>query len=437
MVQKGRSIARALAVLALVTTVPLSAATVGNEDTGDRRPTFTADVLPILQENCQVCHRSQALGVSGMVAPMPLLTYEDVRPWAKSIARVVQEKVMPPWSASEHFRGVFENERYLTDEEVATLVRWSRTGAAAGDAADAPPPVEFPEKEWWLGEPDLVLPLPEPIWVGDEVEDWQPMVQIPLTAEMLPEDRWLKAIECKPGSGVVHHIVVYAQGEGLGRDRGEAGVGGNLGGLAPGAQPDMLREGYGILLKKSSTLAISMHYHKEPGPGTGVYDQSVIGLHFYPEGTPAKNVQISPIGNLGFEIPPGHPSWQVGMSRTFDRPVTLLSMLPHMHFRGAAARYVAYYPDGREEVLLDVPRYDYAWQHSYRFVEPRQLPAGSRIDVTMWFDNSVENPANPDPMRAVRFGGPTTDEMALGWLYYTFDDEKPSPAGGYVVGGGE
>ncbi len=397
-------------------------------DDAARPVTFTKDVLPILQENCQTCHRPATIGVSGMVAPMALTTYEEVRPWAKSIVKAIESGKMPPWSASREFRGVFKNERYLTDEEIDTIARWVNSGAPMGRAEDAPPPRLFPQREWWLGEPDVIVRLPEPVWVGDEVEDWQPMYQIPLTEDVLPEDRWLRGMECVPDSNVVHHIVVYAYGQGMDRDRGNVGVGGNLGGLAPGAEPEVADEGYGYLLKKGTTLAVSMHYHKETGPGTGAWDQSRIGLFFYPKDAKARNVQISPVGNMTFEIPPGVDRWEVGMARTFERPVTVLGLLPHMHFRGAAARYVAIYPDGRRETLLDVPNYDYAWQHNYRFQEARRLPVGTRLEVRMWFDNSPANPANPDPTKAVRFGGPTTDEMALGWMYFTFDDEAPTVA---------
>ena len=416
-----------IALIALCAAIAMNAAPIAaaDDDAVTGRVTFTKDILPILQENCQTCHRPSTAGFGSMVAPMALIEYTQVRPWAKAMADKVQSREMPPWSASKEQRGLFENERYLTDEEIAKIVRWSQTGALRGSPEDAPAPLVFNDKEWWLGVPDLIVPLPERVWVSDDKADWQPSFSVELTEEMLPEDRWLRAMESKPGSSVVHHIVVYADME---RDRGPVGVGGNLGGLAPGAEPEFSKEGYGILLKKGTTLRISMHYHKEPGPGTGAWDQSRIGLHFYPKDTKAQNIQISPIGNMGFEIPPGSANWEVGMARTFERPVTLMSMLPHMHFRGTAAKYTAYYPDGTEEMLLDVPRYDYAWQHSYSFTEPKHLPVGTRIEVSMWFDNSTENPANPDPEKSVRFGGPTTDEMALGWMYYSFNDEEPAVA---------
>jgi mono/diheme cytochrome c family protein len=405
-----------------------SAAVFAADDDADAKITFTKDILPILQQNCQSCHRPFTVGISGMVAPMSLVTYDEVRPWVKSIAKVVQSREMPPWSASEKFHGKFKNERVLSDAEIQKITRWAATGAPMGNADDAPAPLTFSKSEWYLGEPDLVVQLPEPVWVGDDVEDWQPMIQIKLTEEQLPKNRWLRGMECIPGSPVVHHIVVYAFGQGMERDRGNVGAGGNLGGLAPGAEPAFEPEGYGILLTKGTTLAVSMHYHKEPGPGTGAWDQSKIGLYFLPDETEAKNVHISPIGSVDFEIPAGHPNWEVGMARIFDRPIEIHGMLPHMHFRGAGSRYEAFYPDGTSEVLLEVPKYDYKWQHNYSFHEPKKLPAGTRVEVRMTFDNSPNNPANPDPTVPVRFGAPTTDEMAFGWMYFSYEDEQPKVA---------
>jgi hypothetical protein len=172
-----------------------------------------------------------------------------------------------------------------------------------------------------------------------------------------------------------------------------------------------------------------MHYHKEPGPGTGTWDQSKIGLFFYPEEAEVKETHVAPIGTMRFEVPAGDPNYKLEMSDTFDRPIHLLSMLPHMHFRGKAARYEATYPDGTTELLLDVPNYDYDWQHSYQFAEDKHLPAGTKVDVTLWFDNSADNPSNPDPTQPVRFGIATDDEMAFGWMAYSYDDEAPRKAG--------
>ena len=387
-------------------------------------PTFTKDVLPIVQKNCQTCHRPEPIKMSGLVAPFSLATYEDARPWAKAIAKAVSTKMMPPWFATEKFHGVFRNERTLTQDQIDTIVAWVEQGAKKGNPADAPAPVEFSSKEWWLGEPDLIVPLPEKLWVSDEVEDWQPMINVTLTPEQLPEDRWLKTIEAQADSKAVHHIVVYSTNphqEARTEAAGQLGYG-NIGGLAPGAEPSFMQDGYGILIKKGVTLRISMHYHKEAGAGTGSWDQSRLGLFFYDKGETVKPINIEPIGDMNFEIPAFKKDHLVTADYTFDKPFEVLNYLPHMHLRGSAARYTAYLPDGTEEILLDIARYQYNWQLYYEYPKPRAFPAGTRIKVDMTFDNSTENPVNPDPARNVRFGASTSDEMALGWMAYSWLD---------------
>lgn len=373
-------------------------------------PTFTKDVLPILQENCQNCHRPSGLNLGGMVAPMSLMTYEDVRPWAKSIAREVSNRNMPPWDASLEFNGVFKNERTLTDEEIATIVRWVETGAKRGRMEDAPQQIEFETTEhgWSLTDaPDVVLTFKEPVWVGDEVEDWQPMIPVEIPDGLLDEDRWIRAIEFKPGSEVVHHIVGFTGGQ----------MGGMIGGIAPGSELDVLPEGYGMLLQEGTPVLMGMHYNKEAGPGTGVWDHSEMALWFHE--TPVHHdVRWRAALSTTFAIPPGDPHHVVDVSYTFEEDSLLLALSPHMHFRGKAAKYVATYPDGRSEVLIDVPRYDFNWQSHYTFKEPLRLPAGTRLEVAMVFDNSADNPANPDPTATVRWGLPTTDEMANAWFNY-------------------
>jgi hypothetical protein len=387
------------------------------------QPTFNRDVLPILQANCQECHRPKSINISGMVAPFALTSYDEARPWAKSIARAVESRKMPPWFATEEFHGVFRNERGLTSDEIATVVRWASSGAERGLEEDAPAPLVFEDTEWWLGEPDLVVTLPEPVWVGDDVVDWQPNINIELTAEMLPEDRFIRAVECQPGAEGVHHIVINAMPPGGDNSLASAVGGKGIGGLAPGSEPSLALEGYGILLEKGSTLRVNMHYFKEPGEGTGFWDQSKIGIHFYPKDQQIIEVTGDALGTLDFEIPPGQPAWQVGLARTFERDFSVLSYLPHMHLRGVAANYRAYFPDGTSETILDVPEYDYNWQVSYEYPEPRHFPAGTRIEVKLTYDNSEDNPSNPDPGKAVGFGLPTTAEMAFGFLTFVWDDE--------------
>ena len=361
-------------------------------------PTFYKDVLPIVQENCQSCHRSEGINMGGMVAPMAFVDYAGTRPWAKSIARVVADRVMPPWHATAEFNGVFRNERTLTEDEIATLVEWVRTGAAEGDQADAPEPIVWANAEWRLGEPDLIVSLPEPFWVADEVEDQYQNIPVTITNEMLPVPRYIRASEARGGSKVVHHIVARP-----------------IGGMAPGGGHQEFIEGYGTLLEPGTVVNFNMHYHKEPGEGTGTWDQSRVALWFHT--TPVYHpVRSTAIGNWTFEVPPGEADWRVGASMILDEDTTLLSMTPHMHLRGSAGKYTAFYPDGTVEVLLDVPAYDFNWQTAYTYAEPKLLPAGTRLQYEAHFDNSDTNLANPDSSQAVRYGGPTTSEMMLGFM---------------------
>lgn len=403
-----------LLTAAMIATFGFSAEA-ADDDAPSADVTFTRDVLPILQQNCQTCHRPGGDNYTGMVAPMSLMTYEETRPWAKSIAKEVGERTMPPWHASGEFKGVFSNERSLTDAQIQTIQKWVATGARHGRPEDAPAPVVFPDFNGWrIGEPDLIVTFEEPYHVADEVEDLYVTISARITEEQLPEDRWVKAIEWKGGSSVVHHIVGSAVPPGA-ATRAQGGYG--LGSIAPGEEPMMFPDGYAKVLLKGSKLIFSMHYHKEPGPGTAVDDISMVAFKFYPKDAKIKHfVDHGAIGNSGFEIPPNHPNWKVGAARTFEEDTTLLALHPHMHLRGKNAKYVAFYPDGTQETLLEVPKWDFNWQTDYSFKVPKKLPAGTRVEYTAHFDNSSDNPANPDPSIPVRFGGPTTDEMMLGYV---------------------
>ncbi len=371
--------------------------------------TFFKDVLPIVQENCQVCHRDAGADMGGMIAPMSLTTYNEVRPWAKAIAKQVAAKSMPPWHASPDFHGVFQNERTLTDEEIETIVAWTNAGAKRGNPNDAPEPMNWPTSKWQIGEPDLIVKLPEPYLVTDDVEDEYVDIPVTITKNMLPEPRWIKAAEIHNGSNVVHHVIARP-----------------LAGNAPGIGARVYPDGYGALLSPGDVVTFQMHYHKEAGPGTAVYDQTEIGIKFHTD--PVHHpMTTTPIGNTAFQIPPGVANWPVGASRIFEEDTLLVSMMPHMHLRGKDARYTAYYPDGSQEELLYVPRYDFNWQTPYEYDEPKLLPKGTRVDVIMHFDNSADNPYNPDPTDAVVFDGPTTAEMMLGWIYITSAEPQPDP----------
>jgi mono/diheme cytochrome c family protein len=394
----------ALALIALSAT-PAAAAGV---DRGEP-VTFTKHVEPILQDHCQDCHRPLGLNLGGMVAPMPFTTYAETRPWAKSIARNVRDREMPPWHAATEQKGVFGNERTMSEAEIDTIVRWASTGAAMGDPADAPAPLSWPEGEWTFGEPDLIVEMPEPYFVADEVEDIYVDVDVEITEEMLPEPRWIRMGQAKGGSPVVHHIIARP-----------------LGGLAPGSDPAEYPKGYGALLEPGTTVTFQMHYHKEAGPGTGVWDQSQVAVWFHDEPV-THPITTTAMGNFRFQIPPGADDYEVTAERVVEEEIELISLLPHMHLRGAYARYDAYYPDGSHEVLLEVPEYDFNWQTRYHYDELKTLPVGTRLEFTARYDNSEANGQRVgfDWTRAVGYGEPTTDEMMFG--FYTFAPKNPLP----------
>ncbi len=396
---------------------------------GARKITFTKDILPILQENCQECHRPGGDTVAGVGAPMALITYDEVRPWAKAMAEKVTAKEMPPWDATDATHGLFVNERSLSAEQIDTFVKWAASGAARGNPSDAPPVKELADNDGWvMGKPDLEVYLEDPYWVKDEIVDIQPMFQIKITKEMLPEPRWIQAAECRPATSMVHHTFSTVTAPAVEGHPEEMFA---LVSAAAGEDPQQFPDGFGNLLRPGSVVNISMHYHKEPGPGTGKWDRSGVGIKFYPKGREIEHkVNWGPIGdngigNAGFEVPPNHASWPVGWSGTFDDDTLLLSLHPHMHYRGKSMTYTAYYPDGTTEMLLDVDRYNFAWQTIYFYKQPKLIPAGTRIDAIAVFDNSESAKAawpEIDTSQPVRFGEASTDEMMIPYVSWTHAD---------------
>ena len=298
---------------------------------------------------------------------------------------------MPPWDATDHTAGVFLNERTLTQEEIDTVVAWAKRGAPKGDPSKGPAPREWEDTGGFLiGKPDLLVYMEEPYHVGDDVEDEQPNFFITLTEEMLPEPRWIQAIEYQPDAEFVHHITGRAL---IPDEDGEVDVLSentfSLGSIAAGEDPTIYPPGFGNLLRAGMVVRLNVHYHKEPGPGSGGYDRSAVAFRFHPVGAEVKHkVTWNTIGAGAFEIPPGHGNWRVGSSRIFEKDTVLLSLHPHMHFRGQSMKYTAHYPDGAAEVLLDVPEYDYSWQTNYIYREPKVLPAGTRVEIEAVYDNS-------------------------------------------------
>ncbi len=376
-------------------------------------PTFYADVLPILQQNCQTCHREAGTNMGGQIAPWPLVTYEDARPRAPRMASAVREGRMPPWSAADWHKGTFENERVLEDDEKATIIAWAEEGAPAGNPADAPPAPAFltaaqnTGSEWTLGEPDLILSFDEEYCLDDDLRDIYVDIPLHLSEEQLPKDRWIESVEYRNGPAV-HHIV------------------GGVGGLVPGAAPRVYEDGYGRLLEAGPRdINFNMHFNKTPGPGTAVCSNVKVGITFKEPGDVIRHVTggnglfIRPI-----LIPAGASSYSASREYVFEEDVEILSFMPHMHLRGKAAQYEITYPDGRHETLLHVPNYAFNWQHTYRFAEPPFVPAGSTLRFTLWWDNSENNPNNPDPSVDVTWGRPTHAEMSQGYMSFRTMNER-------------
>lgn len=375
-----------------------------DDDAPSRNVTFTKDILPIFQQNCQICHRPGGANMGGMVAPMSFMNYEETRPWVKSIVKAVVDRDMPPWDADLAHKGTFEEERILDQKQIDTIVAWAKAGAPQGNPADAPEPIHWPSNEGWvIGEPDMILTLPEPFFVPDDLKDDTKYFTMTIPEDKLPTDRWIKAVEFRPGSSAVHHIILTP-----------------FGGIAPGNAPLVYRDGYSAKVKKGQKVTWNMHYNKEPGPGTGVWDNSSVGVKFYPEGYEPEHVLTTiPLGPFDFKIPAGEPNYSAGATFTFQKDALINSMMPHMHYRGKRVLYELIYPDGKTETLLHVPRYDFNWQTAYRFKEPKQVPAGTKVKLTGWWDNSKDNPYNPDPTQEVTWGEATHEEMLFGWVSYT------------------
>ena len=419
---------RTLAVLAAVGFAVGVATPAQAGNAAAETPTFYEDVLPILQANCQTCHRPVGQNIGGLVAPMSLTSYAETRPWARSIASKVEAREMPPWFASGP-AGAFANERGLTDAEIDIILRWVDAGAPAGDADDAPPAKQWVEEAnagWSLGTPDFTVQSPEPYLVDDDIYDLNISFFAPLT-EAVPEDTWIRGWEFRTGTeGVVHHMCAFVMPPSgpVGISDGSAAAGADtlgqmLGCIAEGAESGMLPEGFGVLIEKGSTLVFNMHYHKEPADGSGVWSRPEVG--FFVTDEPVKyKVRNDFIPNAGFEIPPNHPRYRIGTSRLLEKDTLVLTYWPHAHLRATAARYTAIYPDGTEELLLDVPHYDQNWQETYRYKEPKLLPRGTRIDVDFWYDNTPERAARRDfdPNRSIGHGNRTDDEMALAFIGY-------------------
>jgi mono/diheme cytochrome c family protein len=369
---------------------------------------YSKAVAPVLAENCASCHKK------GGIAPWQMTDYNIVKGFAPMIREVLRTQRMPPWHADPHY-GTFKNNRALSDEQVKTLVHWVEAGAPRDSAADPLTQLKFETIEWQHGKPDAIVELAPFNVPATGTIDYQR----PEAANPIQEDVWLRAIEFLPGDrSVVHHMLAYnVPASASGRN---AAMGGSyLGGYVPGATPIVFPNDTGIFLPKGSKFAVQMHYTASGKPAT---DVTRIALYYTKEAPkyPLRNMVLA---NPTIRIPPNTKEYTSTQSRVFDRDVLVYSLTAHAHFRGNSANYVATYPDGRQETLLSVPRYDFNWQTTYELAEPKVLPKGTKLVYTASYDNSPQNKANPDPNIEVRWGEQSWEEMLYGNVRLRYLDE--------------
>ena len=424
--------------------------------------TFSKDVAPIMHQNCTECHRP------GEAAPFSTMSYKEIRPWAKSIREKVLSREMPPWHADPHV-GEWSNDRRLTQQEIDTIVAWIDGGAKEGNPKDLPPTPTFVEG-WSIGKPDVVIPMPADFTLEASGPDEYQYFEVD---PGFKEDVYVQMAEARPGNRkIVHHIIAFivpppkagakmpamskeeiakrrAQmekesifyrdgflqrvkmdapvyddgcsmpgGKSGGRSSEEAGT--LLCGYAPGMNQAIWEPGTAKRIPAGSKILFQLHYSKVAG--SVQKDRSSVGL-VLAKTAPKKLSYTRSVSNNNFLIPPGAANHRVTACWNVDQDIHILTLMPHLHVRGKSQTIEAFYPDGRKEVLLDVPNYDFSWQTVYYLKRPAAIPKGTKIVVTSTFDNSAKNKFNPDPTKAVRWGDPTYDEMMIGWIEYTPDNQ--------------
>ena len=383
-------------------------------------PVFYKDVLPIVQNRCQQCHRP------GEIAPMPLLTYSQTRPWAKAIRNAVLARKMPPWFADPMY-GHFANDRSLSKAEIDTLVQWADTGAPAGDPKQAPPPKIWPQS-WNIPTPDAVFEMPNSFSLPARGAIEYQYLILPTH---FTHDVWVQNVEVRPSNrAAVHHAVVYIREPGskwledephekmfsvpLAKGFTTSDI---LMVYTPGNSFDGWDPGMAKRIKAGSDLVLQMHYTAN---GAAASDRTRIGVVFAKQ-PPQKAILTLQMGNDKFVIPPGEPNYRVPVSGTLPNDALLISLFPHMHLRGKAFEYLIVAPGGRVETLLKVDNFDFNWQLNYRLAKPRPIRAGTRLLWAGYFDNSANNPRNPDPTAEVRFGEQSWEEMMIGFFDVAVD----------------
>jgi len=381
---------------------------------------YANDIAPILAEKCVTCHSP------GNIGPFSLDSHRRVRGWASMIKEVTLTHRMPPWYADPHI-GTFSNEMRLTKDEMRKLVAWIDAGAPKD--GDEDPLVAAANREapkWPLGEPDLVVQLPEPQHIPAEGLFDYTYIDIP---SGLTEDKWVRAYDVRPTNREVsHHILVFSHYPphlSHLQPRVEGGLGGYFAGYLPGQDPQVLPEGTGKFVPAGTTFQFQLHYNATGRPEV---DQTEMALYFHDE-APDRVLAVRSAHTIEFEIEPHDPNSPIEAEHFVSRDSLLFGMSPHMHYRGKRMAFEARYPDGEVVPLLSVPYYNFDWQIMYRLAEPLAVPAGTVIRAEGAWDNSARNPFNPDPDATVYFGDQTVDEMFVGYLMYSYDpsDEPLEP----------
>jgi hypothetical protein len=363
--------------------------------------TFTKDVAPILYKSCVECHRPT------MFAPMSLLTYDDVRPYARSIKQRVVSRIMPPLGA-DPAHGEFKNDPRLSQAEIDTIAAWVDGGAVKGSDADMPKAPQFADG-WTIGKPDAVFTMEEEYDIpATGVIPYQ-YLRVPTH---LTEDKWIQAIEIRPSANAqVHHVLAYTQPAGEPIRQGGALGPTNIGGVTPNKPGITFEPGVARLLRGNSDLIMQMHYTTNGKPAK---DRTRIGV-IYAKQSPTKLQAGGMVLQPRFVIPAYDGNAAVKGATKLERDTVMTSLTPHMHVRGKDMTYIAHYPDGTDEILLSVPKYDFNWQISYELKTPKVLPKGTIVEVIAHFDNSAANKFNPDPSKDVKWGDQTFEEMMIGF----------------------
>ncbi|HKR64852.1 MAG TPA: ascorbate-dependent monooxygenase [Thermoanaerobaculia bacterium] len=387
-------------------------------------PTFNRDIVRILQANCQSCHHA------GDIAPFPLVTYDDAKSHASLIKFMTLTKKMPPWKPAGGC-GEFDAERRLSTEEIATIGKWVDSGAPEGEASDLPAPLVF-DSEWALGEPDLVLANDEPFTPPPHVDTYR-CFTLPTN---LIADKYVSAIDTHPGDrATVHHVISFIDttGESVKLDEADPGPGytcfggpgfdlpGTLGGWAPGMRGLQLPKEVAFELPATSRVVLQVHYHPhnaQPAP-----DRTQFGIYFAKE-TPKNIMRVVPLVNQTFTIPPNNSNYEVTAKFPIATPfpTKIWFIAPHMHLLGRKMSVEMTPPNGASQCLINIDDWEFNWQGAYLYKNPIDVPAGTRLSLRAIYDNSSENPRNPNsPPRAVSWGEATTDEMCIAFLGMTVE----------------